>query len=108
MYAFPRFELPPKAIEAAKDAGQAADVFYAFQLLEETGKPIEPIPIYLFFPISYRNVSFAGICIVAGSGFGQKPGTYHFRTTILPQFDKLKIMLSKFEKFHQNFMAKYK
>lgn len=49
-----------------------------------------------------------GICIVAGSGFGQKPGTYHFRTTILPQIDKLKEMLSKFEKFHQKFMATYK
>ncbi|XP_055297648.1 alanine aminotransferase 1 [Sitodiplosis mosellana] len=85
MYAFPQIKLPPKAIEAAKQAGQQPDVFYAFQLLEETG-----------------------ICIVAGSGFGQKPGTYHFRTTILPQLDKLKEMLSKFEKFHQKFMAKYK
>lgn len=51
---------------------------------------------------------FAGICIVAGSGFGQKPGTYHFRTTILPQTDKLKEMLNKFQKFHQKFMVKYK
>lgn len=51
---------------------------------------------------------FSGICIVAGSGFGQRPGTYHFRTTILPQIDKLKDMLSKFEKFHQKFMQKYK
>lgn len=38
MYAFPRIALPPKAIEAAKQAGQPADTFYAFQLLEETGK----------------------------------------------------------------------
>ncbi|RVE45200.1 hypothetical protein evm_010141 [Chilo suppressalis] len=37
MYAFPRFELPPKAIEAAKQAKQPPDVFYAFKLLEETG-----------------------------------------------------------------------
>lgn len=37
MYAFPQIHLPPKAIEAAKQAGQAADVYYAFQLLEETG-----------------------------------------------------------------------
>ncbi|KAG0704768.1 Alanine aminotransferase 2-like [Chionoecetes opilio] len=43
------------AVEAAKAAGQAPDVFYAFQLLENTG-----------------------ICIVPGSGFGQRPGTYHF------------------------------
>lgn len=38
MYAFPRIELPPKAIEAAKADGKPADTFYAFQLLEETGK----------------------------------------------------------------------
>lgn len=38
MYAFPSIDLPPKAIEAAKQAGQPADTFYAFQLLEETGK----------------------------------------------------------------------
>lgn len=38
MYAFPRIELPPKAIEAAIADGKPADSFYAFQLLEETGK----------------------------------------------------------------------
>lgn len=38
MYAFPRIELPPKAIEAAKAEGKPPDAFYAFQLLEETGK----------------------------------------------------------------------
>jgi aspartate/methionine/tyrosine aminotransferase len=26
-----------------------------------------------------------GICVVPGSGFGQMPGTHHFRTTILPE-----------------------
>ena len=56
MYAFPQLHLPPKAIAKAKENGQAADVFYAFQLLENTG-----------------------ICIIPGSGFGQKPGTFHFR-----------------------------
>lgn len=85
MYAFPQFKLPPKAIEAAKKAGQTPDTFYAFQLLENTG-----------------------ICIVPGAGFGQKPGTYHFRTTILPQKEKLKEMLELFRKFHEKFMAEYK
>ena len=56
MYAFPRLHLPKKAITKAEEVGQAPDVFYAFQLLENTG-----------------------ICIVPGSGFGQYPGTYHFR-----------------------------
>lgn len=85
MYAFPQFKLPPKAIAAAEKANQSPDTFYAFQLLERTG-----------------------ICIVPGSGFGQKPCTYHFRTTILPQLDKLKSMLEKFGKFHQEFLAEYK
>lgn len=84
MYAFPQIKLSPRAIEAAKEAEQEPDEFYALQLLEETG-----------------------ISIVAGSGFGQKPGTYHLRTTILPQMDKLKDMLSKLEKFHRKFMEQY-
>lgn len=85
MYAFPQVKLPPKAIEAAKNAGKAPDTFYAFELLESTG-----------------------ICIVPGSGFGQQPGTYHFRTTILPQPEKLKLMLEKFAEFHSGFLKKYK
>lgn len=85
MYAFPQIKIPQKAIDAAKKAGKAPDVFYASELLESTG-----------------------ICIVPGTGFGQQPGTHHFRTTILPQTDKLKIMLSKFQEFHAAFMQKYK
>lgn len=84
MYAFPQIELPPKAIEAAKAANQAADFFYAMDLLETTG-----------------------ICVVPGSGFGQIPGTYHFRTTILPQTDKLKVMMEKLKQFHLDFIKKY-
>lgn len=84
MYAFPQFKLPPKVIEAAKAKNIAPDAFYAFELLENTG-----------------------ICVVPGSGFGQKQGTYHFRTTILPQPDKLKAMLDKFAKFHSEFLKKY-
>ncbi|KHJ79030.1 hypothetical protein OESDEN_21333 [Oesophagostomum dentatum] len=56
MYAFPQIQLPPKAIEKARSLNQEPDFFYAMQLLEATG-----------------------VCIVPGSGFGQKEGTYHFR-----------------------------
>ncbi|XP_038223374.1 alanine aminotransferase 1-like [Zerene cesonia] len=84
MYAFPQIALPPKAIEAAKKEGKAPDVYYAFRLLEQTG-----------------------ICIVPGSGFGQRPGTYHFRTTILPQPDLLQEMLDIFRKFHENFTKEH-
>jgi len=84
MYAFPRIHLPEKAIAKAKSLGQAPDFFYAMQLLESTG-----------------------ICIVPGSGFGQREGTYHFRTTILPQPELMKEMLDRFRGFHENFMKEY-
>ncbi|XP_030060246.1 alanine aminotransferase 2 [Microcaecilia unicolor] len=84
MYAFPRILLPPRAIEAAKDHSMAADMFYCMRLLEETG-----------------------ICVVPGSGFGQRDGTYHFRMTILPPAEKLKILLEKVNAFHMRFLKEY-
>ncbi|CAB3257521.1 unnamed protein product [Arctia plantaginis] len=84
LYAFPRIEIPPKAIEAAKNVGQKPDEFYVLRLLEETG-----------------------ICMVPGSGFGQVPGTYHIRTTILPQLDLLKEMVDMLKKFHKKFIEEY-
>ncbi|KAL0128405.1 hypothetical protein PUN28_003583 [Cardiocondyla obscurior] len=84
MYVFPRFEIPSKAVEAAAAKGQEPDVFYAFKLLESTG-----------------------ICVIPGSGFGQKPGTFHFRTTILPQKDKIKTMLGALKQFHIKFLKEY-
>lgn len=84
MYAFPRLHLPAKAVAKAKEMGQPPDVFYAFQLLENTG-----------------------ICIIPGSGFGQRPDTYHFRTTILPQKDALVSMLGRMKAFHENFVKEY-
>jgi len=85
MYAFPRLHLPQRAVEAAQAEGKAPDVFYCFQLLEE-----------------------AGICVVPGSGFGQKEGTHHFRMTILPMVPDLRDMLAKLKDFHLKFIAKYK
>jgi len=85
MYAFPRVDLPPKAVQKAKSLGQEPDFFYAMQLLESTG-----------------------VCIVPGSGFGQRDGTYHFRTTILPQPAMLKEMLDRFKSFHSRFMNEYR
>ncbi|XP_054009715.1 alanine aminotransferase 1 [Hylaeus anthracinus] len=85
MYVFPRIDLPKKAIQAAEAAGQQPDVFYAFKLLETTG-----------------------ICVIPGSGFGQRPGTFHFRTTILPQKEKIKTMLESLRQFHLKFLEEYK
>lgn len=85
MYAFPQIDMPPAALEEAKKRGVPADVMYCFELLEKTG-----------------------ICVVPGSGFGQRPGTYHFRTTILPPVEKLKEMLERFRIFHEQFLSTYK
>ncbi|XGW23689.1 hypothetical protein V3C99_005702 [Haemonchus contortus] len=85
MYAFPQIMLPRRAIEKARSLNMEPDFFYAMQLLEATG-----------------------VCIVPGSGFGQKEGTWHFRTTILPQTAMMKDMLERFKSFHTKFMKEYK
>ncbi|CAL4924736.1 unnamed protein product [Urochloa decumbens] len=85
MYLFPRIHLPQKAIEAAKAAKKAPDAFYALRLLESTG-----------------------IVVVPGSGFGQVPGTWHIRCSILPQEDKIPALIYNLKAFHEAFMAKYR
>ncbi|KAF4211644.1 hypothetical protein CNMCM8980_001290 [Aspergillus fumigatiaffinis] len=82
MYLFPSITLPPKAVEAAAAEGRNADEFYCLRLLDATG-----------------------VCVVPGSGFGQKENTLHFRTTFLaPGTD----WVNRIVKFHAEFMAKYK
>jgi alanine transaminase len=45
-----------------------------------------------------------GICVVPGTGFGQIPGTAHFRTTILPPTERLKEVVSLIAKFHADYI----
>ncbi|KAL8537858.1 hypothetical protein ACS0TY_012839 [Phlomoides rotata] len=85
MYLFPRINLPQKAIEAAKAANTAPDAFYARRLLNATG-----------------------IVVIPGSGFGQVPGTWHFRCTILPQEDRIPAIISRLTQFHQSFMDEFR
>ncbi|XP_053105581.1 alanine aminotransferase 1 isoform X2 [Hemicordylus capensis] len=84
MYAFPRIQLPPRAVQEAQAQGQAPDMFFCLRLLEETG-----------------------ICVIPGSGFGQKEGTFHFRMTILPPLEKLQILVQKLSQFHAKFTQEY-
>ena len=84
MYAFPKITIPKKAIRKAIELKQEPDFFYAMQLLQSTG-----------------------ICVVPGSGFGQLPDTFHFRTTILPPNDKLEMMMNIFKEFHLKFLDMY-
>jgi aspartate/methionine/tyrosine aminotransferase len=44
-----------------------------------------------------------GICVVPGSGYGQLPGTAHFRTTILPPPEKLRSVVERIAKFHASY-----
>lgn len=82
MYLFPTIKLPPKAITAAAAAGRAPDEFYCLNLLDATG-----------------------VCVVPGSGFGQKTDTLHFRTTFLaPGTD----WVERIVKFHAAFLDKYR
>lgn len=82
MYLFPTITLPPKALLAADSANKTPDEFYCLALLDATG-----------------------ICVVPGSGFGQKEGHLHFRTTFLaPGTD----WVQRITKFHAEFMEKYR
>ncbi len=85
MYAFPSIKFSNRAIHAAEKEGKSPDLFYCLEVLKQTG-----------------------IVIVPGSGFRQKPGTYHFRITtlILPE-ELLKSKLEVLKKFNNNFHAKY-
>ncbi|KAG8537377.1 hypothetical protein GDO81_024627 [Engystomops pustulosus] len=84
MYSFPRIEIPERAVRLAQAEGQAPDMFFCMKLLEETG-----------------------ICVVPGSGFGQREGTHHFRMTILPPTEKLRSLLERLAAFHQKFVQEH-
>jgi alanine transaminase len=88
MYAFVRFELPPdRTVDVAtlspverRAYEEKRDTEYCLALLEETG-----------------------ICVVPGSGFGQKPGTFHFRTTFLPPLEEIEELVVKLRNFHEHY-----
>lgn len=84
MYAFPKLDLPPRALEVAESRGQTPDTVYALSLLEETG-----------------------ICVVPASGFGQKQGRVGFRTTFLPPDEQLNKAIGLFGRHHELFCSKY-
>jgi aspartate/methionine/tyrosine aminotransferase len=46
-----------------------------------------------------------GICVVDGTGFGQMPGTAHFRTTILPPLGEIEVVVRRIGEFHRKFVA---
>jgi aspartate/methionine/tyrosine aminotransferase len=44
-----------------------------------------------------------GVCVVPGSGFGQRPGTAHFRTTILPSTDQIREEIESIARFQESY-----
>ncbi|OIW24915.1 PLP-dependent transferase [Coniochaeta ligniaria NRRL 30616] len=82
MYLFPTVTIPPKAIKAAEEANRTPDEFYCLRLLDATG-----------------------VCLVPGSGFLQKDGTHHFRTTFLAPGTE---WVGRIIEFHKDFMDKYR
>jgi alanine transaminase len=93
MYAFVKFELPadPCKDVTKMKAGERMlyeaerDSAYCMSLLEETG-----------------------ICVVPGSGFGQLPGTFHFRTTFLPPKNEMEDFVRNLRNFHTAYTEKLK
>ena len=86
MYIFPRLDFDPtkyhKLFSRAKNSNLLIDDVYCIELLENTG-----------------------ICCVPGNGFGQKPETFHLRTTFLPPG---KEWIEHWSDFHKAFIKKYK
>jgi len=46
-----------------------------------------------------------GLCVVNGSGFGQKPGTHHLRIAFLPPKELLKSVLPDWVDFHNRYIS---
>jgi aspartate/methionine/tyrosine aminotransferase len=80
MYAFVKLDLP----STANTDTVAEDEKYCMALLEETG-----------------------ICVVPGSGFGQYPGTLHFRTTFLPPREEIISLITRLKQFHMTYTQSY-
>ena len=86
MYLFPRLRLPDGVQERverkAEGEGRSVDEYYVSRMLDQTG-----------------------ICMVSGSGFGQKEGTLHFRTTFLaPGTD----WVGRIGGFHRGFLEEFR
>jgi aspartate/methionine/tyrosine aminotransferase len=51
----------------------------------------------------YDLLEATGLCVVPGSGFGQMPGTHHFRTTILPETAQIHEFVDKLARFQASY-----
>jgi len=84
MYSFPQITMPEKFVKHCEVEGLTPDAVYCMELLEKKG-----------------------ICVVPGSGFGQRPGTHHFRMTILPKKHLMEQVMTGFGEFHNEFCERW-
>ncbi|KAK7202221.1 alanine aminotransferase [Novymonas esmeraldas] len=90
MYAFPQITLPARygarneELNAKEGRRLALDARWALELLESSG-----------------------VVVVPGSGFGQEPGTLHFRTTILPPLAQMERMVRAIREFQDRVYEQY-
>lgn len=84
MYSFPSITMPDKFVEHCEREGVVPDAVYCMELLESKG-----------------------VCVVPGSGFGQRAGTHHFRMTILPPRETMETVMQRFNEFHTEFTKKW-
>lgn len=83
MYAFPQVKFTQKAVDRAQQLGVQPDFMYCMDMLKETG-----------------------VMTVPGSGFGQKPGTYHFRiTNLVCPTTEMQETLERVKAFNEDFHA---
>ena len=85
MYLFPQIRLPERFIEEMNKINEKPDEMYCLDMLRHTG-----------------------ICVVPGSGFGQKENTYHYRIAFLPPEDQIGDVVNIIKTFHEDFMKKWK
>ncbi|EKE41876.1 hypothetical protein ENUP19_0036G0007 [Entamoeba nuttalli] len=84
LYLFPKITFPNKFIDECKRKDQKPDELYCLRMLKSIG-----------------------VCVVPGSGFGQKDNTYHFRIAILPPENEIQNIAIKIKTFHTSFMKEY-
>lgn len=85
MYGFPRLHFSQKFIDQCNAEGVQPDFKYCMDMVEETG-----------------------IMTVPGSGFGQAPGTYHFRiTNLVTPTSRMQEVLGKLVEFNRKWQARH-
>jgi len=72
--------------------------FYAFPKIDINGEDNHFVS---------ELIKATGVVVVPGSGFGQKPGTKHFRVVFLPQDDVLEKAYRNIGDFFEQYKEKF-